>query len=144
MNEEARALLRKFADELEASGEFPAQPTPEYPLFPDALREVANVQDEQLLGSNCHVCKTLGYYYPADKAYAPGHCYTEAGQVEYRNISGYCEYCFDKAFAEQEPKDADSEINRMFLASLFIDEVNLQRFQDLLDDQVPDEHSEDL
>lgn len=86
--------LEQTADLLQASGEYPPQPDPRYPLFPDALREVAKVDPKE----KCVNCGKPGYYYPADKAYAPGHCYSEDGKLEFQRISSCCEFCFDHMF----------------------------------------------
>ena len=93
--------LFEWADHLNETGVFPPQPTEDYPLFPDALKDVAHADERGLLGeSHCVYCKKLGYYYPADKAYAPGHCYSEAGMRKYTSISKVCEWCFDRLFDE--------------------------------------------
>lgn len=73
-----------------------------YPTFPDALRDV------QLHGAGspvCVHCNKTGYYYPADKAYAPGHVYSEAGMIEFTRITSVCEFCFDHITAEPEDED---------------------------------------
>lgn len=41
------------------------------------------------------------FYVPTDKAYMPGHIYSEEGMREYK-ISKCCEYHFDKWFEEVE------------------------------------------
>jgi len=92
--------LSVTADELEASEEFPPKPDERYPSFPDALRQVERVDPKE----KCINCSKPGYYYPADKAYAPGHCYSEEGKREFQSISSCCEFCFDHMFAE--PEDA--------------------------------------
>lgn len=41
------------------------------------------------------------FYSPADRAYAPGHIYSEAGVREHR-ISQCCEWHFDQLFKEDD------------------------------------------
>lgn len=41
------------------------------------------------------------FYVPTERAYAPGHIYSETGMDEYK-ISKCCEYHFDKWFSEDE------------------------------------------
>ena len=102
--------LEQTADLMEA-GTLPYPPvyTDEYgnvyPAFPDALRMVAEAAPPE----RCVNCGKPGYYYPADKAYAPGHCYSENGKREFTTISSCCEFCFDHMFAEpEEDEDGDS------------------------------------
>ncbi|QOC56117.1 hypothetical protein SEA_ZHENGYI_25 [Microbacterium phage Zhengyi] len=80
---------------------FPAQPDERYPLFPDAIREVERANPPEV----CVICGKPGYFYPADRAYAPGHCYSEAGRKEFQSISSCCEFCFDHLFAEPEEEE---------------------------------------
>lgn len=42
------------------------------------------------------------FYLPYDHALIPGHVYSHEGLREMQRISGSCEWCFDKAFAEPE------------------------------------------
>jgi len=104
---EEQALINQSllitADQLEASGQYPPQPEPAYPTFPDALREVHEKQPDPKC-PNCHVS---GYFYPADKAYAPGHVYSEEGLAEFTRYSRYCEFCFDGLM--REPEDEEQE-----------------------------------
>jgi hypothetical protein len=75
-----------------------------YPDFPSALYDVV-----QNGGSSprCYNCQQTGYYYPADRAYAPGHCYSEAGVTDFTRITGMCEFCFDGLHQDldEEPDD---------------------------------------
>ena len=86
--------LSDIADELDKSELYPLKPLIQgeqrderYPTFPDALREVEKANPPE----RCISCGKPGYYYPADEAYAPGHCYSAAGVIEFRNISSTCE-----------------------------------------------------
>jgi hypothetical protein len=47
------------------------------------------------------------FYLPYDHALIPGHVYSEMGLREMQRISGSCEWCFDKAFADPEDDDDD-------------------------------------
>lgn len=123
--------LPEIADKMEA-GElpYPSSPSrerPGYPSFPNALRDVIRrlAEDTYL----CIVCGMPNYYYPADKAYAPGHCYSEAGVKEV-GISGTCEFCFDNMFEEPEVDDAEAEA---VWQSRKDDPARTQPFEDLLE-----------
>lgn len=94
--------LEQTADLLEASRDYPPPPEPPYPLFPDALRMVAAANPP----AKCINCGKPGYYYPADKAYAPGHCYSEEGKREFTTISSCCEFCFDHMFNREQPEES--------------------------------------
>jgi len=98
--------LMLTADEMEAGQrEFPATHVTNegvsYPSFPDALRRVAQADPP----NKCVSCRKPGYYYPADKPYAPGHCYSEQGRLEFTRISSCCEFCFDYMFREPEEEE---------------------------------------
>lgn len=73
-------------------------------------------------------CSQPGFYYPADKAYAHGHCYSEAGRDEFIHISQCCEYCFDAMFKEFVNEDTqpliepDEEVQANELADGIIEE----------------------
>lgn len=58
----------------------------------ERVRDTATASDIR-----CIRCRQVVFYYPADTALIPGHCYTHAGVREVR-ITGYCEYCFDELF----------------------------------------------
>ena len=102
--------LTQTADEMEAGQrEYPEQHINEdgvvFPAFPAALRMVAEADPPQ----KCIACHKPGYDYPADRAYAPGHCYSPSGVREFTSISSCCEFCFDHMMREpdeeQEPMD---------------------------------------
>ncbi|QNL30101.1 hypothetical protein SEA_STORMBREAKER_28 [Microbacterium phage Stormbreaker] len=96
--------LSDTANYLEQLGDYPEQPDPRYPLFPAALREVERVDPPE----KCLNCHKPGYYYPADRAYAPGHCYSDAGVREFRVMSSICEFCFDHMFRDPDEDVADN------------------------------------
>lgn len=79
--------------------EYPPPPTPEYPPFEQALEEVMANGDSF---PKCKICHKTGFYYPADKAYAEGHCYSKLGMIEFTHMTGYCEWCFDNLFKEED------------------------------------------
>jgi hypothetical protein len=72
-----------------------------------ALVKYQHMKDE-LDAGRAHSARCLNgeqvMYFPADKAYGPGHIYSEAGVREFR-ISGCCEACFDDMFAPDEKED---------------------------------------
>lgn len=98
--------LKKIV-ELMRNGELPYPPAPvsetgaKYPEFPAALEEIAALAGNRDL-PKCINCGITGFHYPADRGYAPGHCYSEAGVIEFTRISGCCEFCFDVMFMENE------------------------------------------
>lgn len=81
-----------------------------YPTFANALREVAQAEDDKAPFPRCVNCLKTGYYYPADKAYAPGHCYSMNGMREFTKISQCCEFCFDYMFPEVCPGSWDGAV----------------------------------
>lgn len=56
--------------------------------------------DDETYQTRCFMGEKI-YYVPTDKAYAPGHIYSEAGIDEY-HISKCCEWHFDQFFKEDE------------------------------------------
>ena len=147
--------LSDIADEMDKSGLYPLKPLIQgkqrderYPTFPDALREVERANPPE----RCLNCGKPGYYYPADEAFAPGHCYSEAGAREFQRISSTCEFCFDYIVREPDEDDEDDEYDpglgdddsKARLEQSMIDEEYAKdRFSDLLDD-VPNEHDDRL
>lgn len=75
--------------------------------FPQALTQVIEAQEAGNPLPKCIYCGVIGYNYPATKAYAPGHCYSSAGVVEFMRISGVCEWCFDRIM--QAPDEDEQE-----------------------------------
>jgi hypothetical protein len=89
-----------------------ALPDDKYPVFSDAILEVRNAESSGRMGlSQCMHCHHLGFYYPAGKALALGHCYSEEGMREYTSISQLCEFCFDMVmdFSEEEEQEQEQE-----------------------------------
>lgn len=79
----------------------------QYPTFHAALTQVIEVQQFGSSLPRCVYCDVIGYDYPADKAYAPGHCYSPEGVKEFMHISGVCEWCFDRIM--QAPDEDEQE-----------------------------------
>jgi len=98
-------------DELGAmyavNGGYPEPPDSRYPLFPTALGQVEHSESSGDTAKRCYNCGHIGYDYPADKAYAPGHCYSPDGVVEFTRLSGLCEFCFDHLMREPEEDELD-------------------------------------
>jgi hypothetical protein len=86
----------------------PDGPNGPYPSFPDALNDVVTHGGAS---PRCSNCMQTGYYYPADRAYAPGHCYSEAGVTDFTRITGICEFCFDGMF---QVDDIMAQVDEMF------------------------------
>lgn len=63
------------------------------------MRNKANETETYTL--RCFMCKCKPFYVENDKALVPGHVYSQSGMDEF-GISGLCEYCFDKAFSEDD------------------------------------------
>lgn len=55
----------------------------------------------------CCECNVTMYYEPLNHAEACGHVYSEEGAAEALNISGTCEYCWDRMFGVLEWWDED-------------------------------------
>lgn len=68
-----------------------------------------------------------------------GQVYSQAGIREIR-ITGLCETCFDDITMPPD-EDYEPDDSHARMEDAYNDE---HRFSDLLDDRVPDEHSEDL
>ncbi|QPL14177.1 hypothetical protein SEA_ATRAXI_23 [Microbacterium phage Atraxi] len=142
--------LSDIATEMEQTKLYPLKPLlygelrdERYPEFPDALREVEAANPRE----RCVVCGKPGYYYPADEAFAPGHCYSDAGQREFRSISSTCEFCFDYLMREPEEEEQgepDRDWKEYYEQSLIDEEYSKDRFSDLIEDREPDEHSDEL
>lgn len=60
--------------------------------------------NESTMGSPCPMCKNFLFYAPHDEALIEGHVYSTDGLAEIQ-ITGYCEFCFDKI--TEEPDDED-------------------------------------
>lgn len=60
--------------------------------------------DEAEMGRPCPRCRHYPFYAPHDEALVEGHIYSPEGLAE-REITGYCEYCFDEV--TREPEDAE-------------------------------------
>ena len=50
----------------------------------------------------CRWCKTVMVYVPYTEAVEEGHIYSPEGLKEAQDITGWCEWCFDKATPEDE------------------------------------------
>ena len=89
--------------------DYPPPPYPGAITFQEMLDHRQRAVDEGREDvRKCLQCQTIGFYYPADKAYVEGHCYSEAGIKEFAALSGICEWCFDHMFdpdklGEEEP-----------------------------------------
>ena len=57
--------------------------------------------DKEYLGKHCIGCQQEAYYAPDTSAEAYGHIYSDLGLKELK-ITGFCEYCFDKLFSEDD------------------------------------------
>ena len=53
------------------------------------------------LHAQCIEGETVVFFY-ADKAYGPGHIYSDAGRGEFLNNTGWCEYHYDYYNPEEE------------------------------------------
>lgn len=67
------------------------------------VREGAN---ESKMGRPCPMCKNYPFFAPHDEALIEGHVYSHDGVAEIQ-ITGYCEFCFDKITAEPEEEEPD-------------------------------------
>ena len=92
-----------------------------YPETPDAVKDFRG-SDFTFLDTikelrtynpppTCPVCKHTGFSWPADRAYAPGHCYSEDGVREFTRLSGYCEWCFDWLMRPLDEDEPEPEYN---------------------------------
>jgi hypothetical protein len=69
------------------------------------LQEGAN---EAKMGTLCPMCGNYPFYAPHDEALIEGHVYSRDGLAE-RNITGYCEFCFDQATLHEDEEEEPDE-----------------------------------
>lgn len=59
---------------------------------------------EEMPDSYCALCRAHVIFIEYDRALVPGHIYSDAGAREFRNNTGWCEFCFDNATQPLEPE----------------------------------------
>lgn len=56
--------------------------------------------EDEVNAHRCINCKEIRFHAPYDHALTGGHVYSQAGLQE-TAITGYCEFCFDNLFKEE-------------------------------------------
>lgn len=77
--------------------------------------EVADVYEMRLMAETdpdyvryCTSCKAKVFFISTTEAFCEGQIYSEEGVREYTRNSGFCEFCFDALFREEEEEPASA------------------------------------